>query len=172
MHEDEFYLVTPTALKGVLIIPLMIVCVVSLLSFEILPTEIEPFLFLAACAGIAFFILFTGFVLWDFGTIMRFRRIKKIVIYGYGIALYRKDDNVARLIRWQQINEVRFRGAKHVSTGVFKTQDVPGSIIFDLDDGSDLEIPLHMVLMGKDHLRFMSAISRYLTATVETGASH
>lgn len=172
MHYDEFYLKTPTELKGLAIIPLIIVGAFVLLSSQIFPTEIEPILPLGICAGMAFFVMYAAFALWEWEPIMRFRQMKKIVISGYGIALYRKDGNTARLIRWQQINEGKFRGVRHLHIGLLETHSAPGSIILNLNDGSDFEIPLHMILTDEDHLGMVTAIGRYLVAEVDTGASH
>lgn len=169
VDEDEFLLVTPTELKGLIISLILIVVgrvippLIDSLPRHSLP-DIVVFLFLIMTPlGVILLIVFGLLALIGGNDITRFLPIKRIGISDRGIALYNKDESTDLLIGWQQIKTMQIRYLKHMFLGLVEVRREPVAIVFDLSDGSKFRIPLGMILKERDQKRMISAMSRYVS---------
>jgi hypothetical protein len=165
---EEFFLITPTEIRGLRItLPLAFIgCGVFWLSGK-LPLHsslggLSFIAFAAAVVGIIVSLVFGFLALFEEKDIARYSNIKKIIVSGQGVALYRRDDSVDLLLSWQQIKAVQVRGLKHMFLGVVETGQEPVAIVFDLVDGSSFTIPMHLILKESDRTRMVSVVSRFL----------
>lgn len=95
--------------------------------------------------------------------IVRFWRIRSILISNRGIAAYRRDGSADVEIGWRQIREIRVRQIKRAFLGLVQAGREPAAIEFTLHDGSAFTIPIHLILRAKDRNRMVAALSRYVT---------
>lgn len=165
---DEFHLITPTELKGLILSSMMII-----FGFgagwvnDILPRPARPDILvsLSVCLipiGAILFIVFGILALIARKDITRFGKIEKIVVSRAGITLYRKDASPDLVIYWRQVKTIKILGLKHLFWALIEIKREPTAIIFKLVDDSSFTIPLLLILKEKDRYRMVSTISRYV----------
>jgi hypothetical protein len=172
-YGDEFRLITPTVLKGLIIsfimiiVGLIILPLIDSLPRHSLPDIISFLLVIMTPVGVILLIVFAILTLLAGDDITRFQPIKKIIVSDQGITLYnKKDESAVLLIGWQQIKAIQVRYLKHMFLGLVEVRQEPVAIEFSLVDGTNYRIPLDVILKEQDRLRLVSTINRYVSLTM------